>query len=181
LLKLAYKGKPSDKNVPTEAIRVLLKDRRRRWTPRRGEFVDGKPCGGFDAGTEFNFAKPNDGEISGRHDPAASLVLSSSSRNSRSNTDSGAIIPAESSPSRLFSRIFIEENSADKAAHEKRVAHGQTIKEPVKDDAKRLAKSLGSADRERLDNYSSSVRDLELRMAKSKNWAKLPKPIVDFK
>jgi hypothetical protein len=108
-----------------------------------------------------------------------SLVLASSGSNSPSYTDSGAMIPAEESPSRLFAKMFINESATEKAAHEERVRHGRTIMDLVNDDAKSLSRTLGPGDRDRLDAYLSSVRDLEKRMAESEKWARLPKPSVD--
>ncbi len=107
-----------------------------------------------------------------------SLVLASNGSNSPSYTDSGAMIPAEDSPSRLFSRLFIDDSAEQRAQQEERVRHGRTIMDLVNDDAKSLSRTLGAGDRDRLDTYLSSVRDLEKRMAESEKWAKLPKPHV---
>jgi hypothetical protein len=51
----------------------------------------------------------------------------------------------------------------------------------VGDDAKRLSRELGSGDKDRLDAYLTSVRELELRMAESEAWANRPKPKVEVK
>ncbi len=107
-----------------------------------------------------------------------SLVLASSGSNSPSYTDSGAMIPAEQSPSKLFSRLFIDDSPAEQALQQERVRHGRTIMDLVNEDAKSLSRSLGAGDRERLDTYLSSVRDLEKRMAESEKWANSPKPRV---
>ena len=108
-----------------------------------------------------------------------SLVLASSGNNSPSYTDSGAMIPAENSPSQLFAKMFINETPQEQAAHADRVRHGRTIMDLLVDDTKSLTRTLGAGDRERLDAYLTSVRDLEKRMAESEKWAKLPKPTVD--
>jgi hypothetical protein len=47
--------------------------------------------------------------------------------------------------------------------------------------AKRLQGGLGSDDRDKLDEYFTSVRELEQRLARSEEWAKKPKPKVDAK
>ncbi len=107
-----------------------------------------------------------------------SLVLSSNGSSSPSYTDSGAMVPAEDSPSRLFSRLFVNESHADQIRQAERVQHGRTIMDLVGDDAKSLARQLGAGDRQRLDSYMTSVRDLERRMAESEKWARLPKPKV---
>jgi len=51
----------------------------------------------------------------------------------------------------------------------------------VGEDAKSLQRELGVGDRDRLDAYFTSVRELEKRMAANERWAKLPKPKVDAK
>ena len=41
--------------------------------------------------------------------------------------------------------------------------------------------SLGAGDREKLDEYFTSVRELEQRLAQAEAWSKKPKPKVDVK
>ncbi len=110
-----------------------------------------------------------------------SLVLSNSGSFSPSYTDSGAMIPAESSASRLFSQLFIDESPAELKVRTSRVTQGRSIMDLVSDDAKQLTRSLGKGDQDRLDDYFTSVRDLEKRLADSEAWAKRPKPKVDVK
>src|SRR5204862_4400056 len=44
--------------------------------------------------------------------------------------------------------------------------------------AQELQRSVGARDRDRLDQYFTSVRDLEQRMAMSREWERKPKPRV---
>lgn len=108
-----------------------------------------------------------------------SLVLSSSGSNSPSYTENGAMIPAESSPSRLFTKLFVDDSPAEQQQQALRVRQGRSIMDLVATDAKSLTKELGAGDRDRLDAYFTSVRELELRLAESEKWAKLPKPKVN--
>jgi len=96
-------------------------------------------------------------------------------------TRSGALVPSEWSPSRVFARLFIEGRPDEVAAQQRRLADGQSILDAVGDQAKSLKPRLGTADREKLDEYFTSVRELEGRLAKSAEWAKKPKPKVDAK
>jgi hypothetical protein len=50
----------------------------------------------------------------------------------------------------------------------------------VQGDAKALERSLGHRDREKLDEYLNSIRDLEIRLQQNKEWARRPKPKVDY-
>jgi hypothetical protein len=60
----------------------------------------------------------------------------------------------------------------------RKLALGESILDAVADDAKGLQRTVGARDRERLDQYFDSVRDLEKRMAMSREWEHKPKPQV---
>lgn len=108
-----------------------------------------------------------------------SLVLSSGGSNSPSYTENGAMIPAESSPKALFTQLFVDDSPTTRAQQAERMQQGRSIMDLVADDARALQRTLGTGDRDRLDAYFTSVRDLEKRMAESERWAHLPKPQVD--
>jgi hypothetical protein len=55
---------------------------------------------------------------------------------------------------------------------------GQSILDAVAGQAKDLQRTVGARDRERLDQYFTSVRDLEQRMQMSREWERRPKPKV---
>ncbi|GAB5402601.1 MAG: DUF1552 domain-containing protein [Aureliella sp.] len=109
----------------------------------------------------------------------ASLVLSTGGSTSPCYTETGAMISPEDSPSRLFRHLFVDESASVREQQAGRVRQGRSIMDLVGDDAKSLSRELGASDRDRLDEYFSSVRQLEKRMEKSERWAKLPKPKVD--
>ncbi|MFK7734817.1 MAG: DUF1552 domain-containing protein [Pirellulaceae bacterium] len=108
-----------------------------------------------------------------------SLVLSSSGTNSPSYTENGSMIPAESSPSRLFSELFVDDSAEEQELQAARIREGRSIMDLVMDDSKRLSRQLGPGDQHRLDEYLTSVRDLEVRLTANEAWAKKPKPKVD--
>ncbi|EAQ82814.1 DUF1552 domain-containing protein [Blastopirellula marina] len=109
-----------------------------------------------------------------------SLVLSSSGSNSPSYTENGSMIPAESSPARLFMQLFVTDSPADQKKQVHRARQGQSIMDLVAEDARALQRELGAGDRDRLDAYFTSVRELEKRMVEAEEWAHRPKPKVDF-
>ena len=51
----------------------------------------------------------------------------------------------------------------------------------LREQAKNLQSGLGAGDRDKLDEYFTSVRELEQRLAQAEEWAKKPKPKVDAK
>ena len=108
-----------------------------------------------------------------------SLVLSTDGSTSPSYTETGAMIPPEDSPSRIFARLFVNHSSAERKLQADRVRQGRSIMDLVGEDAKSLSREVGLGDRDRLDSYFTSVRDLEKRMAATEKWAKRPKPAVD--
>jgi hypothetical protein len=108
-----------------------------------------------------------------------SLVLGLSGSSSPSYTENGAMIPAEDSPARLFTRLFVNDSAADRAQQVSRARQGQSIMDLVADDARALERQLGPGDRDRLDAYFTSVRELERRLVESEAWANRPKPQVD--
>jgi hypothetical protein len=77
-------------------------------------------------------------------------------------------MPKEIDPSSLFDRLFGggEERSAADAAREAR--RRKSVLDFVAEDSKRLERKLGSADRAKLDEFSTSVREIEKRIEASK-------------
>lgn len=110
-----------------------------------------------------------------------SLVLASSSSRGLSFTRSGVPIPAEERPSRVFKNMFVDGSPAEINAQVQRLKQGQSIMDTVLGEAKNFQKGLGKQDRQKLDEYFNSVREVEQRMVKAQDWTKRSKPKVDAK
>ncbi|MFN6401375.1 MAG: DUF1552 domain-containing protein [Planctomycetota bacterium] len=108
-----------------------------------------------------------------------SLALSGEGSGGLSWTRSGALIAADNSPSRVFARLFLEGKAEDVQEQIRRLEDGRSILDDVSDQAKSLRSDLGIEDRDKLDEYLSSVRALEQRMVIDESWAKKPKPKVN--
>ncbi len=82
-------------------------------------------------------------------------------------------MPKETSPRMAFERMF---GLADTAERRKRDAIRQSILDVVREDASRLMKSVGRTDRRKLDEYFSSIREIEKRieMTEQEDRAALP-------
>lgn len=93
-----------------------------------------------------------------------------------SYTRSGAPIPIERSPRRLFEKLFVQGKPSEVAAQVEALRQGRSTLDFVGDQAKRLNRDLSPADRSRLDQYFTSVRDLEQRLASAEAWEQKPKP-----
>ncbi|MCI0656870.1 MAG: DUF1552 domain-containing protein, partial [Acidobacteria bacterium] len=108
----------------------------------------------------------------------ASLCLSTEG-GGLSYTRSGVLVPSSFSPSSLFAQLFIDGGPEQVEQQLRRIAQGQSILDHVREPARKMESGLGAGDREKLDEYLTSVRELEQRMTISKEWARKPKPKVD--
>jgi hypothetical protein len=93
-------------------------------------------------------------------------------------TSSGVLIPCEEKPSEVFGRLFLNGTKEEMDDQARRLDLGQSILDAVAGQAKELSRNVGARDRDRLDQYFTSVRDLEQRMAMSREWERKPKPVV---
>ena len=100
--------------------------------------------------------------------------------NSLSVSRSGVGIQPETSPKRLYRSLFVAGTPEEKAATMRRIEAGGSVLDLVLDKAGRLERSVAPEDRSRLDQYFSSVRELESRLARSIDWENRPKPVVAY-
>lgn len=96
-------------------------------------------------------------------------------------TRSGAPIPAENSPARLFKTLFLQSDPKQVEKHIAALKQGRSMLDFIKEQSVRLDRMLGPADQRRMDQYFTSVRELEKRMHASEEWQYRPKPKVDAK
>ena len=90
-------------------------------------------------------------------------------------------MPTEDWPSSVFAKLFLEGRPEEVQAQARRLADGQSVLDAVRDQARKMKPDLGVEDREKLDEYFTSVRELEQRLAQAAAWSKKPKPKVDAK
>jgi len=142
-------------------------------------FLTGTPHperGGFRNGVSLDQLAP---EQIGNKTRYPSLVLAMSSEGSTlSYTRSGAPIPAERSPKKTFQMLFLQGKKEEIEANVEALKQGRSMLDFVGEQSKRLNKSLSKDDQRRLDQYSTSVRELERRLHSSEEWEYKPKPKV---
>jgi hypothetical protein len=117
-------------------------------------------------------------EAIGHETRYSSLNFSTSASYSCSYTRNGVALPPEISPARAFAKLFISGTPAQVADEVMRVKEGRSILDRVASEAKRLERKVGPTDRVKLDQYYSSVRDLEKRMIQAEHYASQPKPSI---
>ncbi len=96
-------------------------------------------------------------------------------------TRSGAIVPSDIWPANVFARLFLEGKPDEVEAQARQLRDGRSILDAVGEQSKSLKSNLGTADRDKLDEYFTSVRELEQRLARAEEWSKKPKPKVSVK
>jgi hypothetical protein len=109
--------------------------------------------------------------------PSLTLSVNGAAR-SLSWTGSGVAIPPEERASEVFNQLFLQGTPEQVEAQIHRLDTGRSILDAVADQAKTLERDVGARDRTRLEQYFTSVRDLEHRLQESREWERKPKPVV---
>ena len=91
----------------------------------------------------------------------------------------GRPIPAENNPRRIFNRLFKGDRDSLKAEREKLQRQIKLV-DAVAESAKSLNKQLGKSDRERMDQYLTSLNEVESRLIASEKWIDVPLRKQDY-
>lgn len=108
-----------------------------------------------------------------------SIALSSNTRKSQSYTSNGVMIPAEDSPSRLFSKLFLDGSPEEHRRHRQRLLEGRSILDSVAEQTRALKRRTSTDDRRQLDEYFAAIRAAEAELVETEAWLDRPKPSVD--
>jgi hypothetical protein len=91
----------------------------------------------------------------------------------------GRPIPAENHPRRVFDRLFRGDRASvqsERAALKRRIK----LVDAVVETARSLHRSLGKSDRERMDQYLTSLNEVESRLIASERWINVPLKKQDY-
>ncbi len=92
-------------------------------------------------------------------------------------TRSGTRVPPIPTPRELFRKLFTPDAPAGaKDPAEDRLRLEGSVLDTVRGDARSLERRLGKRDREKLDEYFNSVREVERQLELTRRWARVPKP-----
>lgn len=93
----------------------------------------------------------------------------------------GIILPTEGSPSKIFAKLFLEDNPKVKASQRKFLDEDGSILDVVYADAKRLGARMAKIDQAKLDEYLTAVREVERKLQRRATWIDVPKPQASSK
>ncbi|MBS1827031.1 MAG: DUF1552 domain-containing protein [Acidobacteria bacterium] len=91
----------------------------------------------------------------------------------------GKPIPAENNPRRIFNRLFRGDRESIQVEREKLQRRIKLV-DAVVESAKSLDKQLGASDRERMDQYLTSLNEVETRLIASEKWIDIPLKKQDY-
>ncbi len=91
-------------------------------------------------------------------------------------TRDGVLLPAEDKASALFRKMFVQGDAAAVQTQLRRLEERGSILDTLLDDTKQVRESLGRDDQSRLDQYLTSVREIEQRLHTAREWELRPKP-----
>ncbi|MEE8130309.1 MAG: DUF1552 domain-containing protein [Vicinamibacterales bacterium] len=88
-------------------------------------------------------------------------------------------LPMESNPRAVFERLFGDGTSTDPAARRERRQQDRSLLDAVTEKVARLQDGLGTADRAKLTDYLSAVRDVERRIQRAEAEGDRELPLVE--
>jgi hypothetical protein len=86
------------------------------------------------------------------------------------------MIPAIDDPKKLFTALFANDSPDAKKRQRDIASGGKSIMDIVRSETKALERQVGPGDRDKLDEWFTSVRELELRLEANEAWIDKPKP-----
>ncbi len=91
-------------------------------------------------------------------------------------TRTGTRVPPIEGPRDLFRLLFIDQKAEAKQANRNRLELQGSILDTVMQEAKSLEKRINPSDQHKLNEYLSSIRDVEISLQLQRQWQSVPKP-----
>ncbi|MGB7324998.1 MAG: DUF1552 domain-containing protein [Rubripirellula sp.] len=96
-------------------------------------------------------------------------------------TRNGVNIPPITDQRNLFRALFVDRDQSAKKQQREALRRNKSVLDSVRQQAKILDNDLSARDRHKLDEYFTSVREVEKRLQMAEAWIDQPKPEVDLK
>jgi hypothetical protein len=93
-------------------------------------------------------------------------------------TRDGVLLPAEDNAAALFRRMFLQGDAAAVRRELLRLEERKSILDTLLDDTQRFRRKIGRDDQSRLDQYLTSVREIEERLQLARQWETRPRPVT---
>lgn len=95
-------------------------------------------------------------------------------------TRSGVRVPPITAPEELFDKLFLDDTQSIKTKKKRETKLHASILDAVLEQATDLSRRVNTEDRQKLDEYFSSVRDVEKKIKTRQQWSDQPKPKAPF-
>ncbi len=103
-------------------------------------------------------------------------VNAQAGRRSLSWTAGGVLIPCEDSASAVYRQLFLQGSEDEIELQIRKLQLGQSIMDTLGEQARSLGQRISASDRDRMEQFSTAVRDVERRMVELQQWQRKPKP-----
>jgi len=91
-------------------------------------------------------------------------------------TRDGVLLPAEDNALSVFRKMFLQGNPQEVAAQLHRLEERGSILDTLLAQTKSFSRSLGQDDKQRMEQYFTSVREVEERLTTAREWELKPRP-----
>ncbi len=96
-------------------------------------------------------------------------------------TSTGAGVPSLTTPSEIFTKMFVTGTPQQMQAEIERLKRGRSVLDRMEERFGDLGRTLSERDRQQVADYTEAVRELEKQVQSDEGWAARPKPTIDAK
>lgn len=96
-------------------------------------------------------------------------------------TRSGVLVPPIQKVSQVFQMLFTDDSPEQAGERAARYEEQGSILDAVSEQAREMNARLGKADQQKMDQYFTSVREVERTLQQENAWVSRPRPKVDMK
>ena len=109
--------------------------------------------------------------------PSLTLGVNASiGRRSLSWTDAGVLLPCENRASSIYKKLFLQGSKEEIERQINKLQLGESIMDTLAQESKSLKRRLSATDRDRIDQYTTAVREAEKRLVMARAWEHKLKP-----
>ncbi len=95
-------------------------------------------------------------------------------------TKSGVRVPPITNPAELFEKLFVGDSKDRQVRRQQENQVQGSILDSIREEANHLSRQVNQEDKDKLNEYLTSVRDVEKRLELRQRWTSQPKPPAPF-